>query len=405
MKLRAISLATLAAVAGPVLAQSEVTLYGTVDAGLLNISNTSSGLGYLPTAANPGAGSTQLKDGGLGASNWGVKGKEDLGGGLKALFQLQGNFKTTTGESGGANSSSGTSMFNQLAVVGLAGGFGEVKLGRQVSPMYYAMASTDARSGRYFGSALTGLVGLNSASGNYAGDNSNPAFGTVYNDNAIVYTSPTWNNLTFNVEYALGNTAGSLRANSQQALTAIYDANGLKLSALYYNGYGNNLPDATLLYTKKLGSAAAASAALTAAGLTPTTNTNRLTSVGALYNWRAYTVSASWMAARNPSNVVVMPGGSASLDMWSLGGGWKIAPNMNLTAGYYKIKDNTNSGNTSSQSAMGLDYLLSKQTILYVEGAQVTNRGANMNTSPVYATAVAANKDVTGWMAGLRHSF
>ena len=46
--------------------------------------------------------------------------------------------------------------------------------------------STDARQARYFGSVLTALVGLNSASGAFIGNNSNAAFGSIYNDNALV---------------------------------------------------------------------------------------------------------------------------------------------------------------------------------------------------------------------------
>jgi predicted porin len=54
---------------------------------------------------------------------------------------------------------------------------------------------------------------------------------------------------------------------------------------------------------------------------------------------------------------------------------------------------------------VGLDYLLSKRSILYVEAASVTNHGRNMNLSPVYATAVAANQNVHAVMMGLRTSF
>src|SRR5262249_49326984 len=146
-------------------------------------------LGYLPSRANGGA-TWRLKDGGLGASNWGMKGREDLGGGLAATFQLQGNFNLKDGTTGGPNSSGTTSFLNQYSTVGLSGTLGQVRVGRTVSPMYWTMASTDARGGRYFGSALTALVGLNSASGAFIGNNSNVAFGTVYNDNAIVYSSP-----------------------------------------------------------------------------------------------------------------------------------------------------------------------------------------------------------------------
>lgn len=392
MKYSTLTLAVLALACSAASAQSTVTVYGDLDIGLINISAASGGTGYLPSTVNKGA-MTQLKDGGIGGSRWGLKGSEDLGGGLKATFQLQGNIKTTTGDTGGPNSGSTTSFFNQYSTVGLAGGFGALVMGRQVSPMFSAMASTDARSGRYFGSALTALVGLNSASGAYIGTNSNPAFGTVYNDNAIVYTTPTWSNTTLNLEYAPGNGSGN--ANTQEAITALYNDGGLKLSFLWYNGYGNNVPAATTI----MGAGPAA-----AAGFSVTANTNRLTSVGALYNWGAYTVSAAYYMARNPANVVV-PGGSASLNMWSLGAGWRFAPNMNLTAGYYRMKDNTNVGNSASQLALGLDYNLSKRTTLYVEGAWVTNSGANMNLSPVYASAVPANNNVHAVMAGLRHSF
>ena len=404
MKLKNISLAVLALLSASAMAQSNVTLYGHLDVGVLSISNSSGGTGYLPSTVNKGA-VTLLKDGGITASNWGLIGTEDLGDGLRAMFQLQGNLAVDTGVVGGPNSSSASSIWNQMAVVGLMGKFGEFRLGRQVSPMYWAMAATDARGGRYFGSALTGLVGMNSASGVFVGDNSNPSFGTVYNDNAIVYTSPSWNKVTINLEYALGETAGDFKANSQQAVTAVYDDSHLKLSALYYNGYGNNLPDATLIYTQKLGNATAAANALTAAGLTASANTNRLASFGALYTWDAYTVSAAYFEARNPARVQVLPVGSKSLDMWSLGGAWRMGPQFSLSGGYYKITDNTNVGNSASQFALGLDYYLSKRTVAYAEAASISNHGVNMNLSPVYGTSVVAGQNVHAAMLGLRHTF
>ncbi|GAB3651909.1 porin [Ramlibacter alkalitolerans] len=400
----ALAAATLAAACGPALAQSSVTLYGTIDLGILSINHVSaSRLGYVPSGADGGR-ATQMKDGGIGASNWGLRGREDLGGGLAATFQLQGNINAKDGTTGGPNSAAGTSFFNQFSTVGLAGAWGEVKVGRQVSPMYYAMASTDARGARYFGSMLTGLVALNSASGVFAGNNSNPAFGTIYNDNAIVYNAPAWNGLSLSAEYAFGDTAGSAKANSQQALAAIYANGGLRLSALWYNGYGNNLGTATALFTAASGSAAAGAAAAAAAGFSPTANTNRLQSVGALYTLGAWTVSGAYMQARNPAHAVV-PNGSDRLDLWSVGAGWRPTPLLNVTAGYYRVKDKRNVGNHASQLAVGAEYALSKRTLLYAEGAVVRNAGANMNFSPVYATPVPADTNVHAVMAGIRHTF
>lgn len=389
--------AVLVAVSAPVLAQqSSVNLYGNLDVGLLNMNNLSAGkAGYVPSPANAGS-RTQVKDGGIGASNWGIRGREDLGGGLAATFQLQGNLNLKDGGTGGPNSTASTSFFNQVAALGIVGGFGEFKIGRQVAPVYFSMSSTDARGARYFGSALTGLVAINSASGSWVGNSSNVAFGTIYNDNALSYTSPKFGDVTVSAIYALGETTGGMKANSQQSISALYDANGLKISALYYNGYGNGLGNATLLS----GSATAAAAA----GFSTTANTNRLAMIGALYNWGAYTVGAQYFAARNPAHAI-LPGGSDSLDMWNLSAGWRVAPTLNVTTSYLELKDNKNSGHKASQFALGADYVLSKRTIAYAQAAVVTNKGANMNLSPVYASPVAANQDVRAYMVGVRHSF
>jgi len=396
--------APLLAACAPAFAQSNVTLFGVFDAGLLYMSSESaSRLGYIPRPETAGS-NVHFKDGGLGASNWGMRGREDLGGGLAATFRLQGNFNVKDGTTGGPNSLGTTSFFNQYATVGLTGNWGEVTLGRTVSPMYWALASTDARGGRYFGSALTGLVGMNSASGAFIGNNSNVAFGTVYNDNAIVYNSPAFYGLKVSAEYAFGETLDSTKANSQQALTAIYEAGGLRLSGLVYNGYGNNLPAATALFTAATGSAATGAAAAAARGFSPTANTNRLSSLGAAYATGPWNFAGGYFWARNPSHAIV-PGGSDSLNMWHAGVGYKPLAHINVTAGFYRIDDNKNEGNHATQFAAGLEYSLSKRTTFYVEGAAVRNTGANMNLSPVYATTVAANKNVTAFMTGMRHTF
>ncbi|MDO5626229.1 MAG: porin [Pseudomonadota bacterium] len=402
--LQTLALGAACAATGAAHAQSSLTLYGTADAGVLSISNTAVGRpGYIPSPQTSGR-QTVYKDGGLGASNWGLRGRDDLGGGWRVNFQFQGNIDTASGNAGGPNSSSGRSLFNQMAMVGIAGPLGEVKLGRQIAPMIFAMASTDVRQVRYFGSPLTALVGMNSASGAFIGHNSNVAFGTVYNDSAIVYTSPIWNNLTLHLGYAADASGGFGKANSQRTAALMYASGGLRLSAFYYNGYGNNLPVATALYGAALGNAEAGSAAAAQAGFSPKANTNRLMSVAGLYKWGAFTVSGGYYWGRNPARAI-LPGGSASLDMLTLGGAWQIQPNLSLTTGYHRIKDNTNDGHSATQVVVGLDYLLSRRTIAYVQAATIRNKGANMNLSPVYGTPVGANRNVNALMLGMRHTF
>ena len=98
-ELKVTALASLLAIAGVAHAQSSVTLYGTIDSGLL-WQNTAAA-NFLPVASkNPNLGHVvRFKDGGLYSSLWGLKGTEDIGGGYKINFKLQGVFNTTNGKS------------------------------------------------------------------------------------------------------------------------------------------------------------------------------------------------------------------------------------------------------------------------------------------------------------------
>ena len=122
MKKSLIALAALAAV-GAASAQSSVTLYGVIDAnygwtrdtlkiGSNKIEKTTVGL-------NPGYN--------LSSSRWGLKGQEDLGNGLSAVFNVEAGFNSTTGAF--------TSGFSRRAVVGLKGGFGQVLVGKDWTPI------------------------------------------------------------------------------------------------------------------------------------------------------------------------------------------------------------------------------------------------------------------------------
>lgn len=392
MKHKLTVLAAMALVAGSAHAQSSVTLYGVLDVGILSESNVSNpALGYLPSSSNKGS-VVQLKDGGLGESYWGMRGKEDLGGGLNANFNLQGNFLTTNGVAGGPNSSGTTSLFNQQANLGLSGSFGSFEMGRVISPIYLALSSTDVRGGAYFGSALTALVGLNSATGAFSGGNSNAVAGALYNDNAIVYSTPKYRGFAADFEYTFGGVAGSSSALRQEAIDLTYDANNLKLDAIYYNGNDDGVR----------------------ASVNPNgTNTNRLVSIGALYKIGDFSVGAEYFSGKNPSdsgagqNPAALGGAvtSGDINLYSFGLGYRISTQFNITSGVYRIQDQDNSANKSLLVALGLNYLLSKQTSLYIEGANVNNQGNNMNQAPIYGTPVTAGVSSTAWMAGIRHTF
>lgn len=122
MKKSLIALAVLGSVAGVAQAQSSVTLYGIVD---VYLGSSKSGIGASSV--------TRLDSGGFNGSRFGLKGSEDLGGGLKAVFALEQGFSADTGV---ANTFNGASTsFNRQSYVGLAGGFGTVTFGNVWSSM------------------------------------------------------------------------------------------------------------------------------------------------------------------------------------------------------------------------------------------------------------------------------
>lgn len=389
VKSKALSVASLSLMSCVAFANPSVTIYGALDLGILTQSSISgSPAGYVPSIVNKGS-LTSLKDGGIGQSYWGIKAEEDLGNDLKAIVNLRGDIDATKGIAGGPNSSGSTSLFNQEANVGLAGAFGSVNVGRVISPIYYAFASTDVRNGSYFGSSLTGVVGMNSATGTFIGNNSNAAIGSVYNDNAIVYSSPELYGITASLEYAFGEVAGKFNAARQMAGTITYADDKLKLHALYYTGNDNGVQ--------------------TLNG----DNTNRLMSVGAMYTLSGLSVSVGYWKGENPTapGTGVNPstlGGTPTtgkVKMLNFGLGYRFSPQFKLTSGVYRVQDENNNTNKSTLYVVGADYAVSKRTTLYAEAASVNNQGSNMNQSPMYGEPVTAGILTRAATVGVRHHF
>jgi len=178
MKKSLVALAVLAA-SGASFAQSSVTLYGIAD------------IWFGSVDAN-GSSTTVLQSGGVNTSRWGMKGSEDLGGGMKANFLLEQGIVLDNGSVG--------SGFNRQAYVGLSGGFGEVKLGN----VYTAYDDISAAANSAFDSALAPTVGV-WESGNYT---SNP-------NNNIYYATPSMGGFSGAVSYSLNEEAlGNVEATS-----------------------------------------------------------------------------------------------------------------------------------------------------------------------------------------------
>ena len=139
MKKSLLALAVLGAFAGVASAQSSVTLFGIVDVSVANISNKN--------AAGTKVTTQQMISGGLNTSRLGFRGVEDLGGGLKAGFWIEGELQPDTGTPAGQT-------WQRRSTVSLLGNFGEVRLGRDYTPSYWNLTRFDPFGTNGVGSLL-----------------------------------------------------------------------------------------------------------------------------------------------------------------------------------------------------------------------------------------------------------
>lgn len=383
MKLKFGSLAALALFASAAQAQSSVTLYGVVDSGVLY--QSTSAANFSGTAKNLGS-TWQLKDGGIFSSIWGLKGTEDIGGGYKINFKLQGSFSSNNGKPGLSDTPGVTALFNQFTTIGGSGWFGSIDAGRQIIPMIYAMADTDVRGAQYFGSILTAWLGLNQAAG-WPGTSTNAPIGALYDSNAIVYNSPKFHGVSLALEYAPGGVPGQFQGGTRESAVLKYSNYGLNLAGVYYSGHDTN-PYAGNYPT-------------TPAAPATGRNNNNFYYVGAMYTISGFSISGSFSSSNAQS---LFTKATYNFEMISAGLGYQFSPVFKVTSGYYYLKDRNNSANHSSEVAVGAEYNLSKATRAYAQVGYVSNKGT-MNQTIVYGAPVAPGQSTTAAMVGIRHAF
>ncbi|MFL9965063.1 porin [Paraburkholderia sediminicola] len=206
-------------------AQSSVTLYGRVAAGLDFVTNVATPTGQSKN--NFRFGSNQY-----GYSWFGLKGDENLGGGLHAVFKLESLFTSGTGQI------PPNSIFTRDAYVGLADDkYGSIWFGQ-------AMSLTD-ETGWYI-DPLAEQVGI--GVGNFA-------FGRAWGprSNVVTYNSPAWAGFSFRVQNGFGNQAGNFRGDRQFSVSAQYTLTNFAAYGVYeeirdVNGHFSDLYTASQEY-------------------------------------------------------------------------------------------------------------------------------------------------------------
>lgn len=194
-------------------AESSVQLYGIVDAGVVFSSHGSEDSSSISTDSSDYF--YALEDGVMRGSRWGIRGTEDLGGGISGIFNVEGGFRLDSGEiSHTVDSSSdnlvGEILFNRRSVVGVsAESFGTITFGRDYTSGYYAALVTDIMGAGFFNS-------LNTFSQPYykpgASGTDVPYVGglSFRTKNGIFYTSPTIaNGLVLHAHFGAGEESFS----------------------------------------------------------------------------------------------------------------------------------------------------------------------------------------------------
>jgi predicted porin len=338
---------------GAAQAQSNVSLYGIVDGGLLYTNKT------LNPATGQNAGKqVALIDSGASPSQFGLQGVEDLGNGLKATFKLESGFSVATG---GFNDSNGN-LFGRQAWVAIDGKFGELKAGLQFSPFFLAMYESDPRNGSLFGSGLVPYVG------NVVGTG-------IFSPNAVSYTTPHLAGFEGSVMYALGGAAGNFKAGRQYSASLKYENGSFMINAAIYDGNSGGTGQTPI----------------------PTTMEFEGRTLGLSYNFGPLTAKASF------TNFKVA--GGFNNNVYGGGVDYMALPSLDINGGVWVTSDRSHTTNHSIMAAVGTQYFLSKRTTLYAQFGTVNNHGA-MNTGLSVNGALYGVRGTTiGVNLGIRHTF
>lgn len=343
MKHTLIALAAMTFAAAASAQSSSVTLFGVVDASVAHISTSGNSV-------------TGMANGGNSSSRLGFRGVEDLGGGLKAGFWLEGSVGVDDGAASGFK-------FDRRSTVSLMGNFGEVRLGRDKTPSYQNLETFHA-----FGDTGMGAInGHNLISSSAVGtsEGSNPK----RNSNMVSYLLPTLGGVYGQISHSFGEQAGD---------HSLASSTGLRL------GYANGPLNVAAAYG-------------IAKGGTPAVGVDyKNFNLGASYKFGAITPMLLLASER---------GNNKRVDLYSVGVKLPLGAGE-LRAAYSWYKDKKSDNADSQRLALGYGYKLSKRTELYAAVARMSNDdNAKRKLGSSLAPTPNMGKSMTGYEIGMRHNF
>jgi predicted porin len=341
--------------AGAAGAQSSVTVFGVLDLSLTRVTSSGSG---------SGSGSrTSLASGQGAPSRLGFRGTEDLGGGLSAGFWLEGEIFVDDG-------SVSNQFFNRRSTVSLAGAFGEIRLGRDLTPNYVNNAVFDPFGNRGVGKA---------ASYNNIGD-------TVRNSNSIGYFLPaTLGGFYGSVQYAFGEAPSN----------APNDKQGNYVGGRFGFARGPfDIAVATGKFDEFIGASNAAPVAIG--------HDLQVSNIGASYKSDLMKI----MAFYGREDLKDGPIGASKVDSMFVAMTVPVGVGeFRASVGHYDTKDSANDWN---RYALGYVHYLSRRTQLYGTLGLLKNKSGsthNITANNTPAIPTLAGRNSSGFDLGMRHAF
>lgn len=366
-----ISAALMVLAAGSAQAQSSVTLYGRLDAGF-QYSDKSRG------ADGRDAGSvSELSNGGIRPSIFGFRGSEDLGGGLKAFFNLESHFDSGTGQTT-------STFFRRQANVGLSSTeWGTVTLGRQYTPAVLALLATDPRAIKEQFSSLYTFAFTQAGGGGNGNDLG------IFAANAVSYAKD-FGPVHVGVLYGFGEKADTMKAGNFISAGAVYT--GPVTVSAYFNQVRN---DATS------GPAKNSKSEQYGAGIAvPFSN----------FGMPALTAKAQYIKAKNDAANDPIVGLQSDTDHYSIGVDFAWNPSNVATFAVYHSDNDKISKDKTTMVVLSNDYSLSKRTVLYVQTAIIdADKGSTAFTQavlgPVGQLSPVLDKTNVMFGFGISHNF
>ena len=352
------AIAIVSACTGAAHAQSNVTVYGLLDAGVVSERGCT-------TDCPP----TKLSSGVASGSRLGVRGSEALGGGTAAIFTLESGINVDTG-----TLDQNGRLFGRQAYVGLQGPLGSITLGRQYNLQYLALTDVgDPFKGGMAGSA-TNLVGYSSRR----------------IDNAVQVASPDMHGVSAIASYGFGEVSGDASANRAWGISVGLETGPLTVRAAYQNRNLTGIPQVAM------GNSMEAKNAILAA--------NVKLGIGTVY--AAYSANRGWGSSPlwNPDNPYsAAMATTPSTDSRDVLAGLAVPVGATtLLASYIHKNDRDLANRDADQLAFGASYALSRRTDFYAAWSHIKNkRGAGYtvgNASELGSGSKAIN-------IGMRHSF